>query len=119
MVDLGLKTTVTENTDGRPGPTDDRYRKHKWQTWAYRRPLQELERTDLLESEGWICRTTGRLEWRYIQFSLVQGGIYALANAHMCSTLPLESLPSVVFETVPMFICQTAYFKLKRISSVR
>ena len=50
-------------------------------------------------------KTSPRPEIKHsVVFSSDQDGIYALGNAHMCSTPSLRSFPSVAFETVPMFV---------------
>ena len=42
--------------------------------------------------------------------SLVQDGVHALGKAHLCSTRSLRNVPSVAFETIPVFTSWTAAF---------
>ena len=39
--------------------------------------------------------------------SSVQDGVHALGKAHLCSTQSLRNLPSVAFETIPVFTSWT------------
>ena len=46
----------------------------------------------------------GLIQVNSVQFSSVQGGIYALGKAHMRSTPSLRCFPNVALEPVPMFV---------------
>ena len=62
-------------------------------------------------SKAWVRGCTSRrwasCDWCFvclILFSSVQGGICALRKTHMCTTPSHRNIPSVAFETVPVFI---------------